>query len=307
MSTLNRRSLLKSAAALAAGAALPAWARASEVALGDASILTLSDGEMQMPVSRLLADPDSADAQTFLAERSLAGTTHAAQLNLTLLRDGERNVLFDIGSGNNFLPGTGLLLDSMDELGVDPEEITHVVFTHAHPDHLWGLLDEFDDPLMPNAEYLISAEEWDYWTDPTTVDKLPAETQSFAAGALRYLGAIEDNITRFRGGEEILPGVAAVATHGHSPGHTAFEIRRSSESVMVCGDALTHEHISFARPDWYTGSDQDKAMGAAARVALLDRLHSDKMQLVGYHLPGGGLGRVEKDGNKSYRFVAADA
>jgi len=304
MSSLNRRALLKSAAAIAVGGSLPTWARATQSKLGSASVLTLSDGEMQMPLSRLLAEADTTDAQSFIQEHAMNAKSHGAPLNLTLLRDGERNVLFDVGSGNNFLPGTGLLLDSMVELGIDPEEITHVVFTHAHPDHLWGLLDEFDDPSMPNAEYMISAAEWDYWMDPATVDKLPAETQSFAAGALRHLSAIEDNITHFRDGEEILPGVQAVATHGHSPGHTAFEIRQGNEAIMVCGDALTHEHISFARPDWYTGSDQDKAMGAATRVKLLDRLHHEQIQLVGYHLPDGGMGRVEKVGNKGYRFVA---
>lgn len=306
MRPINRRSLLKSAAALAVGSTQPVWARANESKLGSASVITLSDGEMKLPFNSVLAEPNTEEALAFIQIKAIDPSAHSSPLNLTLLRDGERNVLFDIGSGSNFVPGTGLLIDSMDELGIDPEEVTHVVFTHAHPDHLWGLMDEFDDPLMPNAEYLISATEWDYWIDPNTADQMPEDRISFAAGAMRNLKAIEDNITRFRDGEEILPGIQAVATHGHTPGHSAFELRQGSESMMVVGDALTHEHISFSRPDWYTGSDQDKAMGAATRVKLLDRLHNEKTQIVGYHLPGGGMGRVEKDG-KNYRFVSAES
>ena len=305
MRPINRRSLLKSAAALAVGSTLPVWARANESKLGSASVITLSDGEMQLPFNSVLAEPETEEALAFIQAKAIDPSAHSSPLNLTLLRDGERNVLFDVGSGSNFVPGTGLLIDSMAELGIDPEEVTHVVFTHAHPDHLWGLMDEFDDPLLPNAEYLISATEWDYWIDPNTVEQMPADRVSFAVGAMRNLKAIENNITRFRDGEEILPGIQAVATHGHTPGHSAFELRQGSESMMVVGDALTHEHISFARPDWYTGSDQDKAMGAATRVKLLDRLHSEKIQMVGYHLPSGGMGRVEKDG-KNYRFVSAE-
>ena len=304
MHPINRRSLLKSAAALAVGSTLPAWAHANESKLGPASVFTLSDGEMKLPFNTVLAEPDTEEALRFIQAQAIDPSTHSSPLNLTLYRDGERNVLFDVGSGSNFLPGTGLLIDSMEQLGITPDEVTHVVFTHAHPDHLWGLTDEFDDPLMPNAEYLISAAEWDYWTNPNTLDQMPEERISFAVGAMRHLTSIEDNITRFRDGEEILPNIQAVATHGHTPGHSAFELRQGSESMMVVGDALTHEHISFARPDWYTGSDQDKAMGATTRIKLLDRLHHEKTQLVGYHLPSGGMGRVEKEG-KSYRFVSA--
>ena len=305
MRDINRRTLLKSAAALAAGATTP-WAssaRASEFELGSAKILTLSDGQMSLPFDRVIAGDLKPEVKAFLMENEISLEGRTSDLNLTLLRDGDRTVLFDIGSGSNFLDGTGTLLDSMDELGVDPEEVTHVVFTHAHPDHLWGVLDDMDDPTLPNAQYMISDVEWDYWTGDKATKELPEELLSFAAGAKRYLSAIENNITQFKAGEEILPGIQAVASHGHSPGHTSFEVRNGSESVMVVGDAIAHELISFAKPDWYAGSDQNKAEGAATRVKLLDRLTADKTRMIGYHLPDGGFGHVEKVGNKGYRFV----
>ncbi len=303
MRPTDRRSFLKTMSTLTVGSTFGSWAKATEYSLGSANVICLSDGMMQLPFSNLLAEAENPEKQRFLETHNIDTEQHSSPLNLTLLRDGENTVLFDIGAGSNFLPGTGLLIDSLDELGIAAEEITHVVFTHAHPDHLWGLMDDFDDPLMPNAEYLISATEWDYWVDPNTVDTMPEDRLAFAVGAKRHLLSIEDKITRFKNGEEILPGIEAVATHGHTPGHTAFELRKGSESMMVVGDALTHEHISFARPDWHTGTDQDRATGAATRVKLLDRLQHQQTPIIGYHLPNGGLGMVESAGS-SYRFTA---
>jgi len=100
--------------------------------------------------------------------------------------------------------------------------------------------------------------------------------------------------------------VMARATFGHTPGHMSFEIGTGGDPILVLGDAVTNAHVNFERPDWPSGSDQDADMGAATRVRLLDRAAADKMRIIGFHLPGGGIGRVErKDG--AYRFVEDDA
>ncbi|MFN4129970.1 MAG: MBL fold metallo-hydrolase, partial [Paracoccaceae bacterium] len=101
----------------------------------------------------------------------------------------------------------------------------------------------------------------------------------------------------------ILPGIAARLTPGHTPGHMAFELRAGSESVMVVGDALGNHHVAFERPDWASGSDQDKDLAAKTRLALLDHITADQMRLIGFHLPGGGVGHAEKSGD-GYRFIA---
>jgi glyoxylase-like metal-dependent hydrolase (beta-lactamase superfamily II) len=221
-----------------------------------------------------------------------------------LMRAGQRTVLFDVGSGPGFSPNSGILLTSLAALGVVPEDVTDVVFTHAHPDHLWGLLDDFDDPLFANASYMIGKTEWDYWMDPNTVDAIGQARATFAIGAQRRLALIEDNITFFNDGAEILPGVAARQSFGHTPGHMAFELRSGTQSVMILGDCIGNEHVAFERPDWPSGSDQDQDLAAKTRVSLMDQLASDKMQVIGYHLKGNGLGWVEKAAG-GYRFVAA--
>ena len=105
-----------------------------------------------------------------------------------------------------------------------------------------GVLDDFDDLMFPQAEYLMGAEEWAYWRDPATVDTIGEARASFAVGAARRLAAIEDRVRHFRDGEEVLPGVAAVATFGHTPGHMSFELRQGTQAVLIGGDAIGNHH-----------------------------------------------------------------
>jgi len=146
--------------------------------------------------------------------------------------------------------------------------------------------------------------EWDYWSDVNTIDKLPDERKSFAVGARNRLAILEDQINLFRYGDEVLPGIEAVDTHGHTPGHTSFALHQGSNSVLVLGDALTHPIISFQKASWPSGSDQDPQAGRATRLALLDRLAQDKMQVAGFHLPHPGLGSVEKN-DSEFLYIGA--
>lgn len=298
----NRRQIL---AAMGAGALVglprPSFA-ATELMLGSAKITTVSDGHLVLPMEFLLGNLPAADAAPVLAQYGITGTVIEPPCNLTLLQDGERTVLFDAGSGSGFMPSAGQVLDALEGIGVSADDITHILFTHAHPDHLWGVLDDFDDPVFSNASYMIGQAEWNYWTDSETVNTIGAERASFAVGAARRLAAIEDQMEFISGGQEVLPGIMAHDTPGHTPGHIAFEIRQGSESALVVGDAIGNGHLAFARPDWVSGSDQDAELGIATRTRLLDQLATDQMAMVGFHLPEGGLGRVERDGD-AYRFV----
>lgn len=284
---------------------LPArlWAGAS-LTLGASQIDTLSDGNLVLPADFILAGMAAAELADLQARYGLGTDALTPPCNVTLLRDGNNTVIFDVGAGPDFQPSAGKLLVALDALGVSPEEVTHVVFTHGHPDHLWGVLDEFDEPVFANAAHLIGRAEFDYWTDPATVDSIGAARTTFAVGAARRLVAIAERMEFIEDGQEVLPGVAARLTPGHTPGHLAFEIRAGSESAMVVGDALGNHHVAFERPDWQTGSDQDAPMAAATRVGFLDQIAAAQMALIGFHLPEGGIGRAERAGS-GYRFVAA--
>ncbi|MBM1557557.1 MBL fold metallo-hydrolase [Sulfitobacter mediterraneus] len=300
---LSRRDFVAGGAGLMAGAAFgvrptPAFA---QIDLGPARLDVVSDGSLTLP-GGFIFDPMPQDELAPIIERfDLSADVLTPPCNVTLMRSGDRVVLFDVGSGPDFAPNAGTLLTSLEALDVTPEDVTDVIFTHAHPDHLWGLLDDFDDPLFSNASYMIGQTEWDYWMDPDTVDTIGDARASFAVGAQRRLEMIQDSIAFFKDGEEVLPGVAARATFGHTPGHMAFEVRSGSNAVMILGDCIGNHHVAFARPDWRSGSDQDQDLAAQTRVALMDQLAAEQMQVIGYHLPQ-GAGYVEK-GSDGYTFT----
>lgn len=296
--TFSRRGFMRTGTGALATAALGFAPRTafSRIDLGEMRIDVVHDGSLTLP-GGFIFDPMPKDQLAPILEHyNLSPDVLTPPCNVTLLRSGDRAVLFDVGAGPDFSPNAGTLLASLAALGVRPDDITDVVFTHVHPDHLWGLLDDFDDPVFANATYQIGKVEWDYWMDPNTVDTIGDSRVTFAVGAARRLAAIEDNISFFNDGQEILPDVAARASFGHTPGHMAFEIRSGSTAVMVLGDCIANHHVAFARPAWRSGSDQDQDLAAETRVALMDQLASEQMQVIGYHLPQ-GAGYVEKSGD----------
>ena len=302
MSFTKREFLYRSMAA-PLSLALPRFAQA-QITLGSATLTTVSDGSLVLPGSFIFEPMPEADLDRVLRDFNLSKDRLTPECNLALFRDGTRNVLFDVGSGPDFMPSAGTLVTSLDRLGMTPEDITHVVFTHAHPDHIWGLLDEFDDPLFYNATYMMGRGEWDYWWNPETVNTIGDARAAFAVGAKRRMQAIEDAVVLFEDGQEILPGILALSTPGHTPGHMAFEIRHGATAALVLGDAIGNHHVAFQRPNWESGSDQDMALAAKTRGMLFDRIMADDLAVVGFHLPNGGIGRVDrfKDG---FKFIEA--
>ncbi|MFC2967464.1 MBL fold metallo-hydrolase [Acidimangrovimonas pyrenivorans] len=306
----TRRNFLTGGAAfMAAGLATGlsplarAWAGAALDLGGGASVQTLHDGNLVLPGSFVYGDSPEEQAKAIIARYGLNPNQLEPDCNVTLYRDGTNTVIFDVGSGPDFMSTAGKLPEALDQLGLAAEDVTHVIFTHGHPDHLWGLLDDFDEPFFANAQHMMGQAEFDYWTDENTLSTIGQARQTFAAGAKRRLDMIADRMSFFRDGEEIVPGVAARATFGHTPGHMSYEIRKGSESVMVLGDCIANHHLAFEQPGWHSGSDQDGDLGAKTRVALLDQLAQEQMRFIGFHLPHPGFGRAErKDG--AYRFVA---
>lgn len=296
---LTRRRLL---AAASAAFVLPLRSfAASRIELGDLVIESLSDGHLSLPPSFTLAGLSADEVQELSARHGLGADMHHPPCNLTLLRQGDRLVLFDAGAGPDFMGSAGQIVTALEAAGVAPEAITDLVLTHAHPDHIWGLLDEFDEPVFPNAALAMGAREFDYWTNPETAATIGAERESFAAGALRRLAPFAPNIRRLEDGETVLPGVTARLTPGHTPGHMSYEIATPEGALWVIGDAIGNGHIALERPGFESGSDQDPALGAKTRLALLKLLGERGDAVIGYHLPGSGLGRIRPQGD-AWRF-----
>lgn len=302
---MKRRNFLHGA--VASAAVLPSFQPLrAETQLGNARLTTLSDGSLTLPGDFIFGPMPKDALAPILQEYGLSATQLTPDCNLALYRDGTNTVLFDVGSGPDFMPSAGKIVESLEQEGLAPEDITHVLFTHAHPDHIWGLLDDFDDPLFYEATYMMGRAEWDYWWDPETVNSIGEARAAFAVGARRRMEAIEETVVLIDDGEEILPGIQAIATPGHTPGHTSFEVRQGNDAALILGDAIGNHHVAFHHPDWQSGSDQDAEMAAQTRRRLFDRIAAEDLQIVGFHLPGGGMGRVETSAD-GFRFVPEDA
>ena len=292
---ITRRSLLATSGAALVSTTLPrrGWTETRLQLAGGVEILTLSDGNLTLPADFIFGPMPKDELATILARFDMDPSAPLTPpCNITLLRHGDTLALFDAGSGTGFQSSVGALPDALAAAGIDPLDITHVIFTHGHPDHLWGALDDFDEALFANATHMMGQIEFDYWMDDATVASIGEERASFAVGAKRRLEVLADDMVLFGDGEMVLPDVRAQLTPGHTPGHMAFVIGQGADPVMVLGDAIGNGHIAFARPEWTSGSDQDPEMAAATRATLFAQITAEDMAVIGFHLPGGGIGRV---------------
>ena len=314
---MNRRAMLRSgaaAAALAFGPSLrsisthaqapqPRAAAYHRFALGEREVIVLSDGHLEFPADFLARNVPEAEIKSFLTTRNLGPDRIQFHINVALIRTGDDYTLIDAGSGGTWEPTAGKLADSLEAAGIAPDRIGTVIITHAHPDHIWGLVDDFDDSLrFPRARYLVPAREFDFWTGSEAA-RMMGPIEGIAAGARRVFRKVEPRATRFKPGEEIAPGIAAIDTAGHTPGHISVLVTSGTEKLLVTADAIQNAHVSFAHPDWQPRADMDGIRASQSRRRLLDMAATDKLPVLSYHIPFPGLGRVERKGS-AYSWVS---
>lgn len=311
---LSRRRFLRGASAgaiaLSTGSAFsswPGWAGLQTVhKTADLEVLVMSDGHFFLPTHFLIVpDAPPAERQAVLQASGDPGDRVQLTNNVAIIRARSDLILVDAGAGPRHQPTSGKLSSNLKAAGIQPADITTVVLTHAHPDHLWGVLDADDTLTYPNARYAISARELDVWSAEDVLQTLPTALRQdrIVSGAKARLARIKDRIRTVRDGDDIATGVRVIATPGHTPGHISLELS-GGDGLLIGADALTHALVSFQHPSWRVPVDHEADRGIETRLRLLDRLATDKVRLLGAHLPAGGAGFVErKDG--AYRFVPA--
>jgi glyoxylase-like metal-dependent hydrolase (beta-lactamase superfamily II) len=225
-----------------------------------------------------------------------------------LIKHKGKLILCDTGGGDQvqaFNPNSvfvsGKMRTNLKAAGIDPKKIETILISHFHPDHIFGLLKpKTNEPVYPNAEIILSAAEYKWWTDAGLAERVPPARKRLVQRIQSCIPKWK-NVLPVEGEDEVVPGIRFIKAPGHTPGHTAFHLSSGKDQLLISGDMLYVPAFLAAHPDWHGAYDQSADLAEATRRKLLDRVIADKMMICGSHFPWPGLGKISKDG-KGYTF-----
>lgn len=313
---LSRRALLKTAPAFGAATVL-AGATQSAAApttsapmraihrfgIGAMRITVIDDARFTFPATAFASNQPEGSIEPFLAAYGLPDETVSLHMQITYIERGPHKILLDTGMGDTVFPGNepdhGRLFDGLKAIGVSPDDITSVILSHGHPDHI-GACSLDGVPMFKNASYYMPPNELEFWTQK------PGDEQNFMNLMLALgnaqLEPVRALIKPYVAGDEIVPGITAIAAPGHTLGHHAFLISDAGENLLHMMDAAVHYLVGPEEPDWAMGVEMDPATAAETRRKLFKDAADNNTLVAGYHFPFPGIGRIVPM-EKAWRFV----
>lgn len=308
--SLSRVRLLL-AAALLATAAAPAFATTRHhpqgqvpgvyhQQIGDLEVTALFDGTVALGRTELVGIAPG-EVTRLLDHRYVPEDGKGLQtaVNAYLVQRGDHLTLVDTGTASCFGPGLGQVLGNLRKAGYDPAEVDDVLLTHAHPDHLCGLLDARDQVAYPNATVWLSDADAGYWLDPASEATAPQGLRFAFALARKAVApyAAAGKLRRFVPGQALPDGVSALDSHGHTPGHVSWKLDGGDgQSLLVWGDIVHFHAVQFAQPQAAYEADSDRTAAITSRRAMMAEAADRGMWVAGAHLPFPGLGHVRREG-----------
>lgn len=268
--------------------------------LGEMEITVLQDIAIQLPAAVFGANVTEEEVIEFLADRNYNTGDQNVTVDLMLVKSGDRLALLDTGIGNAFgMPAR--LLPTLETLGIAPGDITNVIISHFHIDHVSSVSSE-GSLVFPNASVHFAQTEWDFLQNPPDIEGL-AEQVANATGQLQP--AVDaDQLFFYNDGDELLPGIQAVAAPGHTVGHHTMLLSSGGQQLLNLFDTANHHLISVANPEWHMGFDSVPEQAVETRRSLLRRAVDEKLFVFGYHWPFPGVGVIDTDG-EGFRFIPA--
>lgn len=220
-----------------------------------------------------------------------------------LIQNKGKNILVDTGSGYSDTPITfrgrtfplkGKLKSLLISINMEPEDISDVILTHFHPDHIGGLFSE-NKLNFPNATFHLHRTEWEYWTESRSDNENPL----FKYFVEKNITPLEEyNLNLISKPEQvILEDITSIAAPGHTPGQLAIRLRSGGESLIYTSDAFLHP-LHIERLDWNTNYDKDHSEARKTREKLLTIAYTENALINSFHFDFPGLGRVKKHGDK---------
>src|SRR3982074_3547026 len=280
---------------------------------GDFRATVITDGSGQIPIRPILAmNVSEAELAPVLKANFMQPVIQATN-NILVVETGRERILIDTGFGEKLGPSYGSfpgLEANLRRAGIAPESIDLVVTSHGHLDHIGGFVRKSGQLAFPKAQFVFVDTEWNYWTGnryESEVNSSPMPDQ-FKKGTI---GAAGDSLppvanrSRFvKQGGEITTGVHYVAAPGHSPSHAAILFASGNEQFMHMGDIAHNPVTSLQHPDWTPIFDYEPAQAIKSRKAILGRVATDRIMVMGYHFPFPAIGHVVRY-DKAYHWEAA--
>ena len=272
------------------------------VMLGDFEITALSDGTVALPVDKLLTGTTAAKTQKTLA-RSFLKAPLDTSVNGYLVNTGTKLVLIDTGAASLFGPTLGNLLANLKAAGYQPEQVDEVYITHMHADHVGGLM-AADKLAFPNATVRADKHDADFWLSQANLDKAPADAKGFFQGAMASMNpyVAAGKFKPFDGDTELVPGIKAVATRGHTPGHSIYKVESKGQTLVLWGDLMHVAAVQFAEPGVTIQFDTDSKNAAVQRKRAYAEAAKQGYMVGSAHISFPGLGRLRVQG-KGYEWV----
>jgi len=322
--TIERRNAfigagLLGSAAIAARVIRPAAAQTAPAAqapgfyrfrVGAWTITTVHDGFFTRPVEGFVRNAPLADVQAVLGASFLPTGSLPIPFTVTFAQKDATLVVFDAGNGVTPATATnGKMIANMAAAGIDPARVTHVIQSHFHGDHVNGLLNATNGAAFPNAEIIVPAAEWAWWSEASNESRSPEGQRPNFANSARRFAPYAGKIRQIAAGAEVIPGITSIAAYGHTPGHTIYRIADGAEQMIFLSDVTNRPELMGPRPDWQIVFDFDGDAAATTRRRVLDMVATDRIRVTGYHFPfpaNGHFARHPAGGVPGFVFVPAD-
>ena len=272
--------------------------------VGTIEVTAIYDGIWRKPHdTSFIKNASVEETKAALAKAGLTTEFMPIPLTVVVLKIGDELVMVDAGSGvGQWQANATHLPANLKAAGIDHTKIGTILVSHFHPDHVWGLMEKGSNAaVFPNAELIVNAAEFKWWTDPGRLEKL-AEGRRPAGKRIADVFPTWDNWKLVEDDAEVAPGVRLIQAIGHTPGHSAFLVTSGKEQLMVSNDTMYVPALLAPHPEWEGTYDQNGPMAVATRRKLIDRIIADKMMICGAHFPFPGAGVFARDGD-AYSFT----
>lgn len=269
--------------------------------IGDIDVIALSDGSISQDMDKLLTNVKPGEVKN-LSELSFQEPLVELSVNAYLFKSNGKLILVDAGTSDLFGPTLGYLPESFAKAGFKPEDVDIILITHIHSDHTGGLM-RGDKMVFPNATLYVSQKEYDFWLTPRNYSEATTAMKPYFEQAIQKMGPYvkAGKVKTFAYGKEIFPGILPVASPGHTPGHSFYQVSSKGETILFWGDIMHSAPVQFANTEVTIVYDVNPKEAAISRKKAFADAAKNKYWVASDHLSFPGIGHIRAEG-KGYQW-----